>query len=87
MQGYWQLPLHKDSQECQSIIAPDGVYTPTRVQHGTTNATVHLQSIMGDLMHDILHLVKIWLDDNMIHVTDEKKLLKALECFSKKCLQ
>jgi hypothetical protein len=22
MQGYWQLPLHEDSQECQSIITP-----------------------------------------------------------------
>jgi hypothetical protein len=75
MQGYWQLPLHEDSQECQSIITPDGVHTPTRVQHGTTNATVHMQSIMEDMMHDIRHSVKIWLDDKMIHVTDEEKLL------------
>jgi hypothetical protein len=37
MQGYWQLPPHEDSQECQYIITPDGFYTPTRVQHGTTN--------------------------------------------------
>jgi hypothetical protein len=59
MQGYWQLPLHEDSQECQSIITPDGVYTPTRVQHGTNNATVHMQSSMEDLMHDIRHSVKI----------------------------
>jgi Reverse transcriptase (RNA-dependent DNA polymerase) len=81
MQGYWQLPLHEDSQECQSIITPDGVYTPTRVQHGTTNATVHMQSIMEELMHDIRHSVNIWLDDNMIHVTDEKKLLEVLEHF------
>jgi Reverse transcriptase (RNA-dependent DNA polymerase) len=87
MQGYWQLPLHEDSQECQSIITPDGVYTPTRVQHGTTNATVHMQSIMEDLMHYIRHSVKIWLYDNMIHVTDEEKLLELLEYFFKKCLQ
>jgi Reverse transcriptase (RNA-dependent DNA polymerase)/RNase H-like domain found in reverse transcriptase len=87
MQGYWQLLLHEDSQECHSIITPDGVYTPTRVQHGTTNATVHMQSIMEDLMHDIRHSVKIWLDENMIHVTDEKKILGVLEYFLKKCLQ
>jgi hypothetical protein len=24
-QGYWQIPLHKDSQDCQSFITPDGV--------------------------------------------------------------
>jgi hypothetical protein len=59
MQGYWQLPLHEDSQEFQSIITPDGVYTPTRVQHGTTKATVHMQSIMEDLMLDVRYSVKI----------------------------
>jgi hypothetical protein len=83
MQGYWQLPLHEDSQECQSIITPDGVYTPTRVHHGTTNAMVHMQSIMEDLMHDIIHSFIIWIDDNMIHVVDEEKLLEVLEYFSR----
>jgi hypothetical protein len=24
-QGYWQIPLHKDSQDCQSFITQDGV--------------------------------------------------------------
>jgi hypothetical protein len=75
IQGYWQIPLHEDSQECQSIITPDGVYTLTRVQHGTTNATGHMQSITEDLMHEIRQSVKIWLYDNMIHVTNEEKLL------------
>jgi RNase H-like domain found in reverse transcriptase/Reverse transcriptase (RNA-dependent DNA polymerase) len=87
MQGYWQIPLHEDSQECQSIITPDGVYTPTRMQHGTFNATVHMQSIMEDLMQDIRHSVKIWLDDNMINLTIEEKLLERLEHFYKTCLQ
>jgi hypothetical protein len=87
MQGYWQLPLHENCQECQSIITPDGVYTPTRVHHGTANATVHMQAIMEDLMHEIRHSVKIWLVDNMIHVTDEEKLLEVLEHFFNTCLQ
>jgi hypothetical protein len=39
-QGYWQIPLHKDSKYYQSFITPDGVNTPTRVLHGTRNATV-----------------------------------------------
>jgi hypothetical protein len=25
-QGYWQIPLRKDSQDCQSFITPGGVY-------------------------------------------------------------
>lgn len=36
--GYWQLPLERKSQELQSFITPDGIYSPTRVLHGTTNA-------------------------------------------------
>jgi RNase H-like domain found in reverse transcriptase/Integrase zinc binding domain len=46
-----------------------------------------MESIMEDLMHDIRHSVKIRLDYNMIHVTDEEKLLEVLEYFFKKCLQ
>ena len=42
--GYWQMPLDTDSQECQSFITPDGVFTPTRVLHGQTNATAHFQA-------------------------------------------
>jgi hypothetical protein len=45
-----------------------------------------MQAITEDLMHYISHSVKIWLDDNMIHVTDEEKLLEVLEHFFKKCL-
>jgi hypothetical protein len=38
--GYWQLPLAPDSRECQSFITPDGVFSPTRVLHGTLTPKV-----------------------------------------------
>jgi hypothetical protein len=44
-QSYWQIPLQKDSQDSQSFITPDKVYTLTRVLHGTRNATQHLHSM------------------------------------------
>jgi hypothetical protein len=52
-QGYWQIPLHKDSQDCQSFITPDTVYTPTRVLHGTRNDKQNLQSVLVVMMGDI----------------------------------
>jgi hypothetical protein len=58
-QGYWQIPLHKDSQDCQSFITPDGVYTPTRDLHGTRNATQHLQSVLVVMMDDIKSNIKV----------------------------
>ena len=81
MQGYWQLPLHQDSQESQSFITPFGVYTPTRVQHGTTNATTYLQRIMTNLMAPLLDRLAIWLDDNACHSASEDEHLDFLESF------
>ena len=57
-QGYWQFPLEEDSQECQSFITSDGVYTPTRVMHGQRNAVAYCQStvqkIFESIQNDIL---------------------------------
>jgi hypothetical protein len=58
-QCYWQISLLKDSQDCQSFITPDGVYTPTRVLHGTRNATQHLQYVLVVMMDDIKCNIKV----------------------------
>jgi Reverse transcriptase (RNA-dependent DNA polymerase) len=84
-QGYWQIPLHKDSQDCQSFITPDGVYIPTRVLHGTRNASLHLQSVLVVMMDDIKSNIKEWLDDCLHHTTTENELLATLNFFFKKC--
>jgi hypothetical protein len=84
-QGYWQIPLHKDSKDCQSFITPDGVYTPTRVLHGTRNSTQHLQSVLVFMMDDIKSKIKVWLDDCLLHTKTEDDLLSTLSFFFKKC--
>jgi Reverse transcriptase (RNA-dependent DNA polymerase) len=83
--GYWQIPLHKDSQDCQSCITPDGVYTPTRVLHATRNATQHLQSLIVVMMDDIKSNIKVWLDDCLLHTKTEDDLLATLNFLFKKC--
>jgi Reverse transcriptase (RNA-dependent DNA polymerase) len=84
-QGYWQIPLHKDSQDRQSFITPDGVYTPTRVLHGTRNATQGLQSVLVVMMNDIKSNIKVWLDDCLLHTKTEDDWLATLNFFFKKC--
>jgi hypothetical protein len=74
-QGYWQIPLLNDSQDCQSCITPDGVYTPTRVLHGTRNVTQHLQYVLVVMVNDIKSNIKIWLDDCLLHTKTEDDLL------------
>jgi hypothetical protein len=82
-QGCWQIPLHKDSQDCQFFITPDGVYTPTRVLHGTRNATQHLQSVLVVMMDDIKSIIKVWLDDCLLHTKTEDDLLATSIYFSR----
>jgi Reverse transcriptase (RNA-dependent DNA polymerase) len=84
-QCYWQIPLHKDSQDCQSFITPDGVYAPTRVLHGTRNATQHLHSVLVVMMDGIKSNIKVWLDDCLLHTKTEDDLLATLNFFFKKC--
>lgn len=77
--GYWQFPLHEDSQECQSFVIPDGVYTPTRVLHGTTNAVTYLQSTIATLVPaELISQVLFWLDDILIHHATLYGLLSAI---------
>jgi hypothetical protein len=81
-QGYWQLGLHPDSQECQSIGTPFGAFTPTRVLHGTTNATMHMQAIIESIIQDFKPHAEAWLDDVATHAKSEDEYLDALEqCF------
>jgi hypothetical protein len=82
--GYWQIPLHKDSQDCQSFITPDGVYTPTRVVHGTRIAAQHLQSVLVVMMNDIKNNIKVWLDYCLLHTKTEVDLLATLNFFFKR---
>jgi hypothetical protein len=81
-QGYWQIPLHKDSKDYQSFITPDGVFTPTRILHGTRNATQHLQSVLLVMMDNIKSNIKVWLDDCLLHTKTEDDLLATLNAFS-----
>jgi Reverse transcriptase (RNA-dependent DNA polymerase) len=84
-QGYWQIPLHKDSQDCQSFITPDGVYTPTRVLHEKRNARQHLQSVLVFMMDDIKSSIKAWMADCLFHTKTEDDLIATLNVFFKQC--
>jgi RNase H-like domain found in reverse transcriptase/Reverse transcriptase (RNA-dependent DNA polymerase)/Integrase zinc binding domain/Integrase core domain len=83
--GYWQLPLSRESQECQSFITPDGVYSPTRVLHGTTNAVAHLQSVLQGAFCPMAEQLISWLDDLLLHASSIAKLLEHLRSFFTIC--
>ena len=84
--GYWQLLLALLSQECQSFITPDGIFTPTNVLHGTTNAVSHLQSsLTGIILNDLMDSILISLDDILLHAPTVEKLLQSVRSFFALC--
>lgn len=84
--GYWQLPLHDSSQASQSFITPDGIFSPTRVLHGTTNAVQYLQStISSELPVDLRTRLLLWLDDALAHERTVEGLLVAIRLFFEVC--
>ena len=85
--GYWQMPLHPDSQECQSFITQDGVYTPTRVLQGQTNAVPYFQSAVSNIIKPLRDRILQWLDDLLMHCPTPQDLLTTLESFFQLCRQ
>jgi hypothetical protein len=74
-QGFWQLPLHEDSLEAMSFVTPSAIWTPTRVPHGTKNAVPHIQSILTEILEEVVRKA-IWLDDVLLYNQDEMMLLR-----------
>ena len=85
--GYWQLPLAPSSQDCQSFITPDGVYSPTRVLHGSSNAVTHLQASLQEVFRILqVHLLS-WLDDLLLHSPTLPQFFEYLRTFFTLCRQ
>jgi hypothetical protein len=63
------------------------VFTPTRVLHGTTNATAHMQAYIEQLLENIRDNVAIWLDDVAPHGATKTEYLDALEEFFRRVQQ
>jgi hypothetical protein len=84
--GYWQFPLHEDSQEMFSYITDRGVFTPTRVPQGAKGAVAYfqgtMQQILGELMYESYLL---WLDDLLCYASTPEGLLTNIEKLFEKC--
>ncbi|GMG18103.1 unnamed protein product [Phytophthora fragariaefolia] len=78
--GYWQLPLHVDSQEMFSIMTHRGIITPTRVLMGGMDAVAYCQHVVEAVFRPMLyHGVSAWLDDILGYAANPVNVLEALE--------
>ena len=66
-QGYWQMPLAANSQESFTFVTRKGLYTPTRMPQGVTNATSYFQGTLERTLGDLVRRVSlVYVDDVII---------------------
>ena len=74
--GYWQFLVYPDDQKIQSLITPDGIFTPRRLLHGNVNANRHLQtSLMRDIPEHLSKRLLLLVDDMVIPAKSNDELL------------
>ena len=49
LQGYWQSPLVEEAREYFTLVAGDGLFTPTRLPQGVMNATSYFQGTLMEV--------------------------------------
>ncbi|POM80973.1 Hypothetical protein PHPALM_1125 [Phytophthora palmivora] len=83
-EGFWQFPLHEDSQEIFSFLTPDGVFSPLRVPQGATDSALHFQAQMQTVLAPMIpRNVICWIDNILIFAKDMDSFLDALQEFFK----
>lgn len=88
-QGYWQLALHKNSQELMSIQTPQGIYSPTRLLQGGTDSGNYFQAVLQPVFAAKIAGRKFlqWVDDFLLYAAEERELLANISQFFKACSQ
>uniref|UniRef100_W5MST9 ribonuclease H n=1 Tax=Lepisosteus oculatus TaxID=7918 RepID=W5MST9_LEPOC len=65
-QGYFQIPLHPDSQNLTTVVTHISVFRYTRVPFGLSSAPNCSQKMMSTIFTGIPGVV-FYLDDNVVH--------------------
>ena len=83
--GYWQIPLHEDSQEMMSIQTPLGVYSSRRLLQGGSDSGNHFQAVLSHKFDGRVKKMLQWLDDFLFYAQSEEELFTNIESFLQIC--
>ena len=75
--GYFQLPVHEQSQELFSVSTHEGIYTSARTLQGSVNGSMHWQSTMK-IVYPEQAGFEINMDDILIHDVDVMDAIATL---------
>ena len=87
-QGYWQMPLAANSQELFAFVTQKGLYTPTRMPQGVTNATSYFQGTLERTLSDLVRRIcLVYVDDVIIWGRNVWELMDHFSWVVKKMME
>ncbi|GMF19656.1 unnamed protein product [Phytophthora fragariaefolia] len=85
LKGFWQLPFHESRREYLSYMTDRGIFTPTRVPQGSTDAALHFQSTVEMALGNLVNkCVIVWIDDLLIFAKTTEELVDAIDAVLQK---
>ena len=86
LKAYWQIPVHKDTQEYLAFITPDGLYEWLRMPFGIAGAPATQQRMMDSLLAGMKWISALaYLDDIVVCSKKFEEHLSHLEALFKRC--
>ena len=85
--GYWQIPMDESCRAYTAFRTPEGLFEFLVMPFGLKNAPATFQRCMDFILGDLRYKnVSVYLDDILIHHSDEMECLKLLETVFKRLL-
>ena len=83
LKGYWQCPLHEDSQDYFAFLTGDGMYKPVRIPQGAASSPIWFHNQLSIVFKELIESDQmiLWIDDCLLHAKDWKSFLTLVRRF------
>ena len=87
--GFWQMPLHENSQNYFAFSTPFGTFVPLRLPQGAADSPIWFHLNMQKIMIDIIeeYNMILWIDDNLIWAENWEELIRFFKLFLERCFE
>ena len=88
LKGFYQIPIHEESQHYFSFMTDRGVFTPTRLPQGAVDSPIYFHACISEIFSDLIAEGKmlLWIDDGIVFAKSWDEFLGLMERVFKKCL-
>jgi hypothetical protein len=88
LKGFFQIPIHPDSQHYFSFMTDRGVYTPTRIPQGAVDSPIYFHACIAEIFSDIIaeNKMLLWIDDGVIFAKTWDEFLMLVQRVFTKCI-